>query len=279
MTWGDAGFVATTAARRQVDLALRQHLYEGRVGRFHRSGSRRIHCLINKQILLTFDEYERLEEGISDGKLTREVLNQIRATVQHRARLIVLFSGSHRFEELQAVNWSDYLINVQTLHLSFLARDAARELIEHPVPEFALGYAEGVVERMLDLTHCQPYLLQAVGSELVNYRQKRKVATPSDLDVAVERVLVSADAYFENNWRDCGEPEQAVLRSLATGEADELTAAERPAALQGLSRKELVEQRGEQWQYTVELFRRWVVKNRVPAAVSSTATGQTVRIA
>ncbi len=167
------------------------------------------------------------------------------------------------------------------LHLSFLARDAARELIEHPVPEFALGYAEGVVERILELTHCQPYLLQAVGSELVNYinSQKRKVATPSDLDVAVERVLVSADAYFENNWRDCSESEQAVLRGLATGEADELTAAERPAALQGLSRKELVEQRGERWQYTIELFRRWVLKNRVPAAVSSMASGQAVRIA
>lgn len=235
---------------------------------------------INNQMLLTFDEYERLGEGIRDGKLTREVLNQIRATVQHRARLIALFSGSHRFEELQAVNWSDYLINVQTLHLSFLARDAGARAARTPGAGICVGLRR-VVERMLDLTHCQPYLLPAVGSELVNYinSQQRKVATPSDLDVAVERMLVSADTYFENNWRDCGAPEQAVLRGLASGEADELTAVERQAALQGLSRKELVEQRGEQWQYTVELFRRWVLKNRIPAAVSSAASGQAMRVA
>jgi hypothetical protein len=219
---------------------------------------------IGKQILLTFDEYERLEEGLRDGKLTRAVLNQIRAIVQHRERLLVLFSGSHRFEELQTVNWSDYLINVQTLHLSFLTRDEARELIEHPTPEFALGYAPGVVERVLDLTHGQPYLVQALGSELVNLinRDQRKEAMLADLDVAIERVLGMAAAYFENNWRDCNEQEQAVLRSLASQQAGDLTPAERQSALLSLSRKELVEQHGAQWQFTVELFRLWVKREK-----------------
>lgn len=62
-----------------------------------------------------------------------------------------------------------------------------------------------------------------------------------------------------------------MLRSLATGEADELTAAARQAALQGLSRKELLEQRGEQWRYTVELFRQWVLRNRIPALAAAQA--------
>ncbi len=219
---------------------------------------------LGKQILLTFDEYERLEEGLRDGKLTRAVLNQIRAIVQHRERLIVLFSGSHRFEELQTVNWSDYLINVQTLYLSFLTRAEARELIEHPTPEFALGYAPGVVDRVLDLTHGQPYLVQALGSELVNLinREKRKEATLADLDVVVGRVLVAVEAYFENNWRDCNEAEQAVLRGLATQQADALAPAERQRALLSLSHKELVEQRDGHWQFTVELFRLWVKQEK-----------------
>lgn len=224
---------------------------------------------IGKQILLTFDEYERFSEGIRDGKLTRAVLNQIRAIVQHRERLLVLFSGSHRFEELQDVNWSDYLINVQTLHLSFLTRDEARELIEHPTPEFALGYAPGVVERVLDLTHGQPYLVQALGSELVNLinRDKRKEATLADLDTAIERVLGMAAAYFENNWRDCDEHEQAALRELVTRQTGELSAAERQRALMGLHRKELIEQRDGQWQFTVELFRLWVQHEKTAASV------------
>ena len=74
----------------------------------------------------------------------------------------------------------------------------------------------------------------------------------ADLDAAIERVLGMADAYFENNWRDCNEREQAVLRGLAVQQADGLSLAERQRALLGLSRKELVEQHDEQWQLTVE---------------------------
>jgi uncharacterized protein len=201
------------------------------------------------------------------------VLNQIRAIVQHRERLIVLFSGSHRFEELQAVNWSDYLINVQTLYLSFLSRDEARELIKHPTPEFALGYAPSVVDHVLDLTHGQPYLVQALGSELVNTinKDKRKQATLADLDVAIERVLGMADAYFENNWRDCNAAEQAVLRGLAIQQPDGLSAAERQNALLGLSRKELAEQRDGQWQFTVELFGLWVKREKTAEVTASSA--------
>ncbi|HEX4945406.1 MAG TPA: hypothetical protein VFZ34_01920, partial [Blastocatellia bacterium] len=158
----------------------------------------------------------------------------------------------------------DYLINVQTLHLSFLTRDEARELLEHPTPEFALGYAPGVVDRVLDLTHGQPYLVQALGSELVNTinSQQRKEATLADLDVAIQRVLSMAGAYFENNWRDCNAAEQAVLLSLSVHQADELSPAERQAALLGLSRKELIEPHGAQWQFTVELFRLWVKQEK-----------------
>ena len=64
---------------------------------------------------------------------------------------------------MPTANRSDYFINVQTLYLSFLTRDEARELIEHPTPEFALGYESGVVDQVLDLTHGQPYLVQAIG--------------------------------------------------------------------------------------------------------------------
>src|SRR6185295_15390690 len=162
----------------------------------------------HKQILLTFDEYEKLEDGISGGKVTRVVLDQLRTIVQHRERIVVLFSGSHRFEEMKTINWSDYLINVKTLELSFLAPEDARELITEPVP--LLQYESGVVEEIIELTHCQPYLLQAVASDLVNYlnSEKRMLATAGDLEVAIEKVLVTAQAYFFYTWTgDCSEAE------------------------------------------------------------------------
>jgi len=95
-----------------------------------------------KRILLTFDEYERMEQGIEEAKITREIFNQLRNIIQHRQQIVALFSGSHRFEELKTVNWSDYLINVKTLELSFLTPNDAMELITEPVPN--LTYESGV---------------------------------------------------------------------------------------------------------------------------------------
>lgn len=216
----------------------------------------------HKQILLTFDEYEKLEEGISASKVTTEVLNQLRTIVQHRERIVVLFSGGHRFEEMRTINWSDYLINVKTLELSFLASEDARELITEPVP--LLQYESGVIEQIIEMTHCQPYLLQAVASDLVNYlnSERRMLATAADLEVAVEKVLVTAQAYFFYTWTtDCSEAEREVLRMIAIGDTNR-TLAERQPSLQSLCHKEILERKGSGHRFSIELFRRWVLKNQ-----------------
>jgi len=220
-----------------------------------------------KQILLTFDEYEKLEDGISGGKVTRVVIDQLRTIVQHRERIVVLFSGSHRFEEMKTINWSDYLINVKTLELSFLAPEDARELITEPVP--LLQYESGVIEQIIALTHCQPYLLQAVASDLVNYlnSEKRMLATAGDLEVAVEKVLVTVQSYFFYTWTgDCTEPEREVLRMIATGDTNNHTLIEHQPSLQSLCHKEILERKESGYRFSIELFRRWVLKNQTAQA-------------
>ena len=162
------------------------------------------------------------------------------------------------------MNWSDYLINVKTLELSFLAPEDARELLTEPVP--ALHYEPGVVDAIIALTHCQPYLLQAVASDLVNYLNAQKRQTATMADVAVAKVLVTADAYFHNNWEECSddEREREVLRALAAGATDTATAPQYQAAVQSLSRKEIAEMRDDRYRFAVELFRLWIMKNHWP---------------
>lgn len=223
----------------------------------------------HKQILLTFDEYEKLEAGISASKATTEVLNQLRTIVQHRERIVVLFSGGHRFEEMKTINWSDYLINVKMLELSFLAPEDARELITEPVP--LLQYESGVIEQIIGLTHCQPYLLQAIASDLVNYlnSEKRMLATAADLEVAVEKVLVTSQAYFFYTWtEDCSEAEREVLRTIATGDTNSRTLDGRHASLQSLCHKEILERQPSGYRFSIELFRRWVLKNQTAQALT-----------
>jgi AAA+ ATPase superfamily predicted ATPase len=229
---------------------------------------------IGKQILITFDEYERMEAGIRDHRITTEIFNQLRHLVQHRRSLVLLFSGSHRFEELKTVNWADYLINTKTLELSYLKPEEARELMERPAPDFNLRYEAGVVDRILELTHCQPYLLQAIGSELVNHlnTQNRLMATMDDLDAVVEKTLVSAQAYFHYTWADeCADEEREVLLALATEGSQAVNPEQHRTALQNLLRKEIVESGQAGYRLSIEMFRLWILKNQSwadqPAAV------------
>ena len=216
-----------------------------------------------KRILLSFDEFEGLQESITNDDISKNVLGKLRNIIQHRERIVVLVSGSHRFEELPGLNWASYLINTRTLELSFLDEASARELLTEPVPK--LQYEDGVVNEILRLTHCQPYLLQAVASELVNHlnEQQKTVATKEDLNAAAEKVLVSAGSYFANTWReDRSEEERAVLLALALQEP--IDWAGHPTVLRNLLNSEILERSGDGYQFTVELFRRWILKHHAP---------------
>lgn len=217
-----------------------------------------------KRILLAIDEYEGLEGSITGGDISKNVLGKLRNIIQHRQRIVVLVSGSHRFEELTGVNWASYFINTRTLELSFLDEPSARELLSEPVPQ--LRYEDGVLEEIIRLTHCQPLLLQAVASELVNHLNElqKTTATRADLDAAVNKVLTSAGAYFANTWREDNSPsEQTVLRAYAEGAGERVDAAEFQSALQSLVRKEMMERDGDGYRLAVPLFGLWILRNQV----------------
>ena len=206
-------------------------------------------------ILLAFDEYERLDASHKD------ILDTIRAMIQHRRNIVVLVAGSQRFSEIKGVNWADYLINTQTVEISYLDRESAYKLITNPIEGFDLVYAEGMPEAILESTHCQPYLLQAVGSELVNYLnlQQRKTATFADLEIVKRNVLTAAEAYFTNVWFDeCNDSERAFLEQLILNEQDAVPFDPRNEPMRSLLRKETLERRNEQVSIAVPLFRQWI---------------------
>ena len=69
--------------------------------------------------LLSFDEFEALDDAISKGRFDeQDVLGMLRHLIQHRPRFKLLLAGSHTIEEFQ--RWASYLINVQVLHISYL---------------------------------------------------------------------------------------------------------------------------------------------------------------
>jgi hypothetical protein len=95
------------------------------------------------------DEFERLEVSIREGRLPHELLDEIRHLIQHHPRIVLLFAGSHRPDEME-LNWPDTLISTKLIRVSYLAEEEARQLITEPVPQFAVSYQPGSVERILE---------------------------------------------------------------------------------------------------------------------------------
>ena len=225
----------------------------------------------DSNILLTLDEFEALDRGFEENRFSdAAVLGMLRNLIQHRPRFKVLLAGSHTLEEFQ--RWSNYLINAQVLHLGYLKAAEARQLIEHPVQDFALRYEPDASQRVLDLTHGHPFLVQLLCAELIAFKNEqdpsvRRLATLADVTAAIAAALSSGSMFFSDLERNQVDANAlAVLRYLAAqGEA--ATVSETVLASQFgdgwveaialLSRRELLELTPSGYCFQVELIRRW----------------------
>lgn len=83
----------------------------------------------------------------------------------------MLITGTKELKEL-TLDWSDYLISAKTIKIGHLTKDEAKILITNPIDDFNLNYEGGesgkVINRIIDVTNCHPYLIQALCFELVN---------------------------------------------------------------------------------------------------------------
>jgi serine/threonine protein kinase len=221
-------------------------------------------------ILLNLDEYEKLAQMIDDGRIDARVFDFLRGIIQHHPRVTVLLSGSHTLEDVGAFNQtpllSNYLINVRVLKIENLKEDEARELIVQPIEDFPLEYEPAAVERILAVTGCQPFLVQATCRDLVNLvnEQNRTTATLSDADRALDSVLTTGVAYFQDLWggRDSDDAQRAVMRAIAT-QKDVGAFHETPlqAALRKLVHRDILAATDGAYRFRVELVRRWVERN------------------
>ena len=158
-----------------------------------------------KRFLLCLDEFERLEEIISATN-SRAPLNFLRHVMQNRPAWTLLFSGSHTLDEM-ATYWSDYLIGTRYVRLTYLEQSEAEELITQPVPDFPNIYLPETIATIVHWTRCQPFLVQLLCSELVDYlnreypRNNGKIkATPQHMENILDKALVTASSYFNEFW-------------------------------------------------------------------------------
>jgi hypothetical protein len=169
------------------------------------------------RVLLCLDEYEHLQEALDAG-WGASLLDALRHLLQHRAKIGLMFTGAHTFQELGPA-WTNRFISARRVKVSFLRSEEVRLLLTSPIPQFNVVYEEGALAAIHAETNGQPFLAQAVAFELVQLLNERhsKEATTGDIQEVVNRALVSGGEYFANLWSDAGFQGQSALIAIANG--------------------------------------------------------------
>ena len=122
------------------------------------------------------------------------------------------------------------------VNVSYLLEHEARKLIENPTEDFTLRYEPDAVERILQLTHYHPFLVQLLCSELVALKNEqdpsvRRLATLADVEVTIPEALSTGGFFFadiQNNQVDATGLE--ILRFIAA-KGEEAVVSEETIAL------------------------------------------------
>jgi hypothetical protein len=225
--------------------------------------------------LFVLDEVEAIDVLMNKPQLAApEIVRLLRHVIQHQPSIKVLLVGSRTLAELG--NWASQLINVQVVKIGFLAEEAARQLVERPLPAFPLRYEPAATERVLAYTHRHPYLLQLLCYEIVALKnsqpaEQRLTVTVADVETVVPRALETGSFFFIDIERNQVPPYVMPVLQRISGAGEGQTCShgqlaenhsKLEEALAILQQRDLITAVGStavdtQYQVQVELIRRW----------------------
>ncbi|MCA9936866.1 MAG: ATP-binding protein, partial [Anaerolineales bacterium] len=234
-------------------------------------------ALSGMTLFITFDEFEWVEQAIEQERLGEEVLSFFRNLIQRgQPRLALLFAGVRTLGEMR-YNWPSYFINVRTVKVGYLPREDAADLLTKPIPDFPLDYAPHALDKLLDGTRCQPYLLQLAGFELINYlngKTRRAQgdwlrASETDVEQSFRKALEAGHNYFAEIWNSASADERLALADMAAAQGlpPELSAGARLLVVRQLLRKDLIEETEGGHRLQIPLVARWIAEEYPPELV------------
>ncbi|MCB1809902.1 MAG: hypothetical protein KDJ99_33455, partial [Candidatus Competibacteraceae bacterium] len=172
-----------------------------------------------QRLIIAIDEYENIDSKIGEGVFSEDMLAMIRESIQTHRRLIWLFAGSHRIDELSYASWASYLISARTVEIPAFTLAETRSLLTEPLkyspvwrpddpkrPRFDdLFWGVGGIERIHAEAGGWPHLVQLLAEtavDLLNDSDAKQLDNDL-LESAIDAAVVRGDA---------------VLRQLMQGE-------------------------------------------------------------
>ncbi len=235
------------------------------------------------RFIVTIDEFEIIEQKINKNQLEPGLLDFFRYLIQKYDWFIVAFAGLHNLQEMTHDYWNPLFGSITTIQVTFLSHGAAYRLITQPSPDFELDYDQDAITHIIELTNGQPFLVQLICRELVTRFntqsfeeeiEREKRLTLEDAKAVVNTpdfYQGDGNAYFKGVWAQAATSKPTgqldILKVLCDSphssqelaQATSLSLEQVNAALETLQRHDVIQQRGEQYIYTVELMRRWAM--------------------
>lgn len=182
------------------------------------------------KLLLVLDEFSVLQGQFrpisSGGVLSEEVFGFLSNVIQSTSQLTFIFTGTYVLMEMMREHAFDLAKICEPRMVSFLDEASARRLIEEPVgrdkknPDRGwLEYDPRVIDRIITVTNCHPYLIQHLCMQLVNRMNKRKhnYVNLNDINSIIDNTI-SRPAYampILTLWNEFDAPQHKVLSAVA----------------------------------------------------------------
>lgn len=173
------------------------------------------------KLVLLIDEFEILEQKVTEGALAPEIFEYLRSQMQHRRNLNFLLSGIHTIEHLSANYWSVFFNIARHRQLSKLNEEAAVKLISEPTGD-SLVYDPLAIEKIRSLTADQPYLIQLICRSLVEYSnyEHKNYVTINDVNKVLREVMETGQVHFTWVWH-LSTPDERIALSIIAQEGRE----------------------------------------------------------
>ena len=266
-----------------------------------------LHAKSLRGLIIAIDEFEVIEELIAAGKIPDNFLGYLRGLLQMNSKIAFAFAGLHTLEEMTADYFQPFFASVIPIHVGFMERAVTRQILANPIQysdnnletlhvtssnvtspqeDFLLDYKPEALDKIYDLTHGQPYLVQLIGFVLVRRyndqvfelgRKRDPVFTVEDVEAVINNTefFKRGRYYFEGVWSQAAqgaEGQQVILRVLAPhlqglsyedvieeASKEGIEEASLDEALDTLQRHDVIEENQGRLCIIVELFRRWLV--------------------
>jgi hypothetical protein len=230
-------------------------------------------------LVLALDEFEAVERAVEESKIGHEIYQFLRAKTQEPWLALVL-GGLHTLDEMSRDYQQPFYGSYENIPVSYLSDASAWHLITNPTEEFQLNYEPEAVQRIIDQTGGQPYLVQQICRDALDHLNHELF----DLNLARDGCITLADVdavlgddffrrgtvYFDGVWTQANAPDQqALLLVMAVRdgpwmfhELQEATGSDATALqhqLRWAERHDVLHRTDSgEWRFHVPLMQRWI---------------------